>query len=56
MFPSVFEAPAGLPAIDSDLTAGAGLPMFPAADSRRDRVWAQKKANKSTVYYESRRC
>src|ERR1700729_4017960 len=43
MFPSVFGASASLAAIDRDLTGRAGLPMFPAAAIRRDRVWAQKR-------------
>src|ERR1700723_3698499 len=42
MFHVAFGTLAGIPGVGGDLTAGAGLPMFPAAASRQDRVPAQK--------------
>src|ERR1700723_1409551 len=43
MFHVAFGTLAGIPGVGGDLTAGAGLPMFPAAASRQDRVPAQKR-------------
>jgi hypothetical protein len=53
MFGGVFDASASGAAAVSDLTAGVGLPMFPAAANPRDINQASKKANKSLGYYES---
>jgi hypothetical protein len=38
MIPGAFEAFADASTVASDLTAGAGLPMFPAAESRQDCI------------------
>jgi hypothetical protein len=53
MFGGVFGASAGPAAAVSDLTAGAGLPIFAAAANPWDINKASKKANKSLGYYES---
>src|SRR5262249_31347484 len=50
MFGGVFGASAGPAAAVGDLTAGVGLPMFPAAANPRNINRASNKANKSSGY------